>query len=294
MKKIVLAIAVLAFILTATYQTASAQNWASPANDSPTSTNTDPTNSSLNKPANTGKSQEKRQEKEAQKETAQEERQERSMERVRNRLSNAIDRMIRHLNNLKNRVQNHPNIDDDAEDQILDRLNRDIDWLEARKDELEDISSVEDLQEHRDQIRDYWSTIRGEARYITGHILVARARHFAARLEEIIGVIEEEIEELQEQGKSTLVAEDLIAQAEEHLANAKVRFEKALTTFGEIETIRDSFDLFQTGHNYLKEARQEAIKALHLVRQAVVEVKKLSRPKVSIQPTASPSGEEVD
>lgn len=189
--------------------------------------------------------------------------------------------MERHLNNLKTRVQNHPNIDEESENKILARLDRDINWLHERLAELEAISSLDELRAKRDEIKEYWQKIIAEGKYITGHILVARAKHFANRLEEAISKINEKIEELKTAGKDTSAAEDLITQAEGHLATAKEKFTLALQTFEQIETIQGSAELFQTGHNYLKEARQEAISALRLVKQAVVEVRKLSKTKTA-------------
>lgn len=272
MKKLLLTVAALAFIITATYQNASAVSWNSSSNVSPTvtDTNTDPTGAA----PTTNNLQERLQERKSRLETARGERQEAALERIKTRLTDAINRMIRHLNNLKTRVQNHPNIDDDAETQIIARLDRDIDWLNDRLAELEAISSIEELRTHREQIRGYWQKIRAEAKYITGHILVARAKHFVQRIEKVIEVTRNKMAELE---ADTSTTENLLNQAETYLDTAKNNFELALEEFEKIETVRGSFDQFQTGRDYLKEARQEAVSALRLVRQAVMEVKKLSK-----------------
>ncbi len=181
---------------------------------------------------------------------------------LKNHLEKVIDVLIAKLNRIEAWVNNRKALSSSEKQQIIADINKDKDWMEAKKDGL-DGASKEEIKATAKEVREYWRNSKANIKKVIGQVLVNRVELVIEKADGAVVKIETAIDKAKANGKDVTNAEKLLVDLKTKLSSAKEEIEKAKQSFKSISSIKDADNFFKEGkkhlratHGYLKDVRR--------------------------------------
>ena len=206
---------------------------------------------------------------------------------ARDYLTKALDTSSKYLSTLKAQVESLTDIDEQTKTNILNELNTDISWLEAKKTEVAAAQDKDTLISVAETIKSYWDDTKVKIKKNVGQVLAAKTSKVIASLEAAGTAVQEKINQLKENGQDVSDLETLLSKYNEHVVNAKADWELAKNKFNEITTLQDADALFKEGKDYLEAAHRDARYAYNQLQDIRTELEKKKLYKVDLGGTGS-------
>lgn len=158
---------------------------------------------------------------------------EQRIQRFRNFLENAIKAIIKRLEALKLHVINHPHIPQQIKDNLIKEIERDIQALNSKLEEIK-TADIEQLRNMARTLKEEWKKVRIKSRRIAELIIIENLTGASKRIENVITRVERIVNKLQERGEineeilSLLKdAKEKYALAKRKIAEIKIKYEQA-------------------------------------------------------------------
>jgi len=200
---------------------------------------------------------------------------------TRNYLEKVITSLIRRLERIKSWVSNRKSLTDEQKANIIEKINKDINWLNQQLDKISS-APLDELREEARIVLRYWKVHRIRVKRVIGEIWVARVEFEIKKAEETAEKVSKNIEDLKSQGKDTSQLEAWLNEFNQKIAIAKKKCEEAKAKFEEIKgepgfdpvmEVVEAERLFREGHNlivesvqYLKEAHKQLVQILKEIK----------------------------
>lgn len=178
------------------------------------------------------------------------------LDKAKEYLLKSDERAIVYLEKVKTKIQQMKNLDEAKKTTIIAEIDKEIQWLNSKKEEINNISSPEDLQNLSLELKNYWHQIRGRVKRLLGTALGFKFERMFNRMDKIRERINKAINQAKENGKQTEQLEEWLASFDQHLAAAKEKYQAAQADFKKISNAAEADALLKQANNYLKEAHQ--------------------------------------
>ena len=167
-----------------------------------------------------------------------------------------IEILIRHFQRWRERIEAARGVDETWREEALTEIDRQINWLEDKRQEVEKASSPAELQEIGQEMRHYWQQHRILIKKFVGRTLVSRVNWIISRAEIISQKLERAINRAEEEGKDVSRAREILADLKEKISLARQKAALAKEKFEAISSPAEADQLFRQGHQFLREAHQ--------------------------------------
>ena len=204
-----------------------------------------------------------------------EEEKERYLERAKEFLLKTNETVVAYLRRVRERVEAMKRLDEERKNRILAEIDKDIAWLEGKREEIEAAPTPEELEAIGRQMRDYWHGVRGRVKRLLGEALAVRIDWVFERLRLVREKVAEGIEEAKAAGKDVSQLEAWLADFDEKLALAEEKYEAGKEAFASLSSVAEADRLFREGHAFLKEAHAYLKEAHRIVRKIVEGLREL-------------------
>jgi chromosome segregation ATPase len=202
--------------------------------------------------------------------------QEKHLGDAKNYLLKTIERIIAYLNKVQAKIKEMERFGEEGQEAVLNQLEEQIGWFEAKKQEIESMESLEDFKNVSQELRQYWYKAKLQIRRALSNGFQYRFNAVFAKMEQIQNKIENQIQIKQEEAKDTSRAEELMNQFKEKFAEAKETYSQAQEKFSNANQGEDFQAQYQEGQSLLKQAHQQLKQAHQLLKQVIEELKVLN------------------
>ena len=207
-----------------------------------------------------------------------------AIEEGRGYITKACSAMVGYLNMIKIKVEAMSVIDDDSKEAIgiekelketiINEINTDIDWLTNKQIEVENMDTKDELVAVAKDIDNHWDDIKAKVKRYTGEILASRIEYVVGQLQDIQVKVDEKIELLEAEGQDVSQLNRWSDSYQTYLTIAEEKYKQARTQYRKITSLSGADELFQAGHEFLKEADQAIRSAYGELDNIVTELKK--------------------
>ncbi len=180
--------------------------------------------------------------------------------RAKSFLNSGIDRAVSYLEVLDAKVEGL-NTTDEEKASMASQIDASIAAFNALKPEVDAAQTKDEIEAVSKKINDQYKLLKPLVKRMTGLYLSARINLVLAKGDSLAAIAQDRIDVLKAGGINTAELEADLANFNQHLANAKAKYESAKQTFASINSPADADALFQRGHNYLLEVNQYLKKA---------------------------------
>lgn len=175
-------------------------------------------------------------------------------------LNKTVSVMIKYLESLKNKAENTGFVSEGEKNEIIARLDEDINSLTEKLSSVEN-ATIEEQKNIAAEIRQQWADIRSASKRITGQMLSAKMNSFILKMEALRDKLKKEGVELNSE-----TIQDIINNFNDKIELAKSENSLAKEKFAQINNKQQAGGLFKEGmqhmrsaHKYLKEAHKELV-----------------------------------
>lgn len=202
----------------------------------------------------------------------------------------SIEAIIAYIEDTKLKIQANANADETIKSNIVAILDGYISYLEAKKDEVEAATTMNELRKITAEVRTYWQTNRGQVRSLVARSTQPRFNCSFGGIETMFSQAETKIQSLKSTGIDTTAAEEYLAGARTLIDKAKVECQQAqdlfnanTTSFSE-RSFGEAVTHLRRDAQYLKEASAKMRLAIQAIKGQLVS----SHPTRSPRPTLIP------
>ncbi|NCN99441.1 hypothetical protein COU62_04860 [Candidatus Pacearchaeota archaeon CG10_big_fil_rev_8_21_14_0_10_35_219] len=169
-----------------------------------------------------------------------------------NFLDKAMSAIVSHLEKIKAFVESDWALSDSDKSRIVNKINTEVSWIEARQAELEGASRT-DLVEIGKEVQNRWQNIiRANLKEYTGEVLSARADWLIGEADKVEGILQDEIDKASAAGKDVTEAQQLLDDFKTKVDLAEAEYDKAKNSFENTGDLDDVDGLFREGYNFIK------------------------------------------
>ncbi|MBW6470694.1 MAG: hypothetical protein K0A90_05670 [Methanosarcinaceae archaeon] len=190
------------------------------------------------------------------------------VEATRNYMNQTIEYMITHLETVKENVDN---ADGDNADEISETIDGYIEQLQQQQEKLETASTRQEFAEIAKEVRSIWKDAEKRAKYFAGKSVDRRLDNYLAKSDALALRIGVEINRLNESGEDVGDLEEMLAEYNGLIEEAKWNQELAR------ETIRnrngDDDDAVDDANKYMREATKNIQDANRVLKEIFDELK---------------------
>lgn len=175
-------------------------------------------------------------------------------------LNKTVSVMMKYLESLKNKAENTGFVSEGEKNEIIARLDEDINSLTEKLSSIEN-ATIEEQKNIATEIRRQWKDMRSASKRITGQMLSAKMNSFILKMEAFKNKLEEDGSKL-----NSGTIQGIIKNFNDKIKLAKEENALAKEKFAQIDNKEQAGSLFKEGmrhmraaHKYLKEAHKELI-----------------------------------
>ena len=190
---------------------------------------------------------------------------------TRNYMNKSIDLMIKHLENVNNNVQE--NADGDTADEISEIINEYIRQLEEQKENVGSAETRQEFAEVAKEVRKIWQSAEKRAKYFAGKSVDRRLDNYLAKSDALALRIEGEINRLNESGEDVGDLEEMLAEYNELIEEAKLNQELAREAIRNRNGDSDDEDAVDDANKYMREATKNIQEANKVLKEIFDELK---------------------
>lgn len=211
---------------------------------------------------------------------------EEASEATRAYMARTIEYMITHLETVQENVEN---ADGDSADEVSETIGGYIEQLQQQQANVESAQTRQEFAEAAKEVRKIWNDAQKSAKYFAGQSVNARLNNLLAKSEGLSLRLEGEIKRLNAQGENTEELEEMLAEYNELIGEAKQNQELARNTFQNRNGQND--DAVSEANQYMRQATHSIHNANGVLKDMFDELKSHRRGSAVLDGTGTLTAE---
>jgi hypothetical protein len=154
---------------------------------------------------------------------------------------------------------------------IITHLENYIEWIETKQAQIPELTTLREIREIIQTIREEWHEIRSYTKQVIGQVLSAKLDRVIEKAEDLSGRVADIIQRLDDAGKPVDDLTVLLADVNEKIDLAKEKYAQAKDQYSQIKNVYNFNSLFNKAQRFMTSAFQYARKIFQDL-QVIVDV----------------------
>ncbi len=159
--------------------------------------------------------------------------------------------MAKYLGMIKTEIEN-TNASDLEKTKLTDEITKDIEWLDSKETEINDLATAEDVQSKAQEFKNFWSGEEIKIKKYAGNIASWKIEAVLDKLDDVVSKIDKRLNELDKESFDVFTLQGKLNEIKDKLLVVKAKATEAKIIFNALTL--DNISSFTDGKTKLKEA----------------------------------------